>query len=292
MPPPAACETVRIPVNGHEIATYSIGSGKNVLVLVHGGPGLSCDYLRDSHQHLASGDLRIVAYDQLGCGASDRPVDERLWVLDRYVEELEIVRATLGLGKINLLGQSWGAFLGVEYALKHPDNLRSLILEGGAASMPVLAAEQSRLRAALGSETIMMMQRHEAEGTFDHPEYKGAIDVLNYRHVCRLQSWPDCLIRSISDVHLAAYHAIQGENEFVFTGNLKEWARLDALHRLAMPVLIMAGMHDLVTPLNALMMHQRLPDSRIKIFQNSSHVPFLEEPDVYFQTLTSFLQEI
>ena len=99
------------------------------------------------------------------------------------VEELEFVRNELNLGKLNLLGHSWGGWLAIEYSLKYKKNLNKLILENTCGDMPHLISELNRLREALGSETVKMMLRHEAEGTLDHPEYQAAITILNYRHV-------------------------------------------------------------------------------------------------------------
>jgi proline iminopeptidase len=133
---------------------------------------------------------KVVAFDQLGTGASDRPNDNSLWTIKRYVEETETVRRKLDLGKVHLLGHSWGGWLGIEYALTYPEALKTVILEDTAADIPHLVSELERLRSALGSETVAMMQRHEAEGTLKHPEYQAAITILNYRHVCRLAEWP------------------------------------------------------------------------------------------------------
>ena len=93
-----------------------------------------------------------------------------------------------------------------------------------------------------------MMQRHEADGTIDHPEYKGAIDVLNYRHVCRLQVWPDAVKASLGDWNMAPYRAIQGPNEFCYTGSIKDWNRVPDLHRITQPALVLCGLHDELTP--------------------------------------------
>jgi len=289
MPDRAPEETIRIPVHGYEVVAYSFGSGPEILFCLNGGPGLPCDYVRDAHSRLADASYRIVCYDQLGCGASDRPTDPALWTLERYVEEVEIVRTTLGLGTVHLLGQSWGTWLGIEYALTYPNAFKTLILADGSADIPHLVTELERLRGALGSETVAMMQRHEAEGTTDHPEYKGAIDVLNYRHVCRLQTWPDAVNRSLGDWNMAPYMAIQGPNEFCYTGSIKDWRRTDQLHRITQPALVLCGLHDELTPACSRLIHQSLPNSQIKVFPNSSHLPFWEEPEPYFATLQAFL---
>jgi len=284
-----ADQIVRVSVHGHEVVTYSFGTGSEVLFCLNGGPGLPCDYVRDSHSRLAGDRYRVVAYDQLGCGSSDRPDDDSLWTLERYVEEVEIVRTTLGLGKVHLLGQSWGAWLGIEYALSHLDDFKTLILANGAANIPHALGEIERLRSALGAETVAMMQRHEADGTLDHPEYKGALEILNHRHLCRLQTWPEALMRSVSNANPAPYKAIQGPNEFYFTGSIKDWNRVDQLHRITQPALVTCGHHDVLPPSCSRLMHQALPDSRIVVFAHSAHLPFWEEPEAYFKVLQSFL---
>ena len=276
-------------MHGYEVVTYSFGSGDEVLFCLNGGPGLGCDYVRDAHSRLADAGYRVVAFDQLGCGASDRPEDDTLWTLARYVEEVEIVRAALDLGTVHLLGQSWGTWLGIEYALTHPEAFKTLTLANGAGNIPHLVSELERLRGALGSETVAMMQRHEAEGTLEHPEYKGAIEILNYRHVCRLQVWPAPVVASLGNWNMAPYTAIQGPNEFCYTGSIKDWNRVPDMHRITQPALVMCGLHDELTPACARLMHTALPDSRIKVFQNSSHLPFWEEPEAYFAVLAGFL---
>jgi proline iminopeptidase len=156
--------------------------------------------------------------------------------------------------------------------------------------MPHLIGELNRLRGALGSETVAMMLRHEAEGTIDHPEYQAAITILNYRHVCRLDVYPAPLKRSLDDWNMDVYGAMQGPNEFLYTGNLKGWNRISDIHRIHKACLVVTGMHDELTPACALRMHQVLPNSEIVVFKNSSHMPFYEEPERYFEVLTNFLR--
>jgi len=286
-----ADQVIRVPVHGHEVVTYSFGTGDEVLLCLNGGPGLPCDYVRDSHSRLAVDRYRVVAFDQLGCGASDRPDDDSLWRLERYVDEVEIVRTTLGLGAVHLLGHSWGTWLGIEYALTYPDAFKALILVNGAANIPHLIREIERLRGALGSETVAMMERHEAEGTVDHPEYQGASAILDYRHMCRLQIWPEALLRSMTGFNKAPCEAIQGTSSFCYTGSIKDWNRLDQLHRITQPALLLCGLHDLLPPACSRLMHQALSDSQIVVFPNSSHMPFWEEPEAYFAVLQSFLDD-
>ena len=280
---------VDVEVDGYKVVTYSFGSGDDVLLCLNGGPGLPCDYVRDSHSFLSDHGYRIVAFDQLGCGKSDKPDDKSLWTITRYVEEVETVRKALDLGKVHLVGQSWGGWLSIEYGVTYPDNLKTIILENTCGDMPHLIGELERHREALGPETVAMMQRHEAEGTLEHPEYQAAITVLNYRHVCRLQEYPAPLLRSLNDWNMNVYGTMQGPNEFLYTGNLKDWNRIPDMHRITCPALIMVGQHDELTPACSLKMKNALPNAELHVFPNSSHTPFFEEPDAFFTAMLDFL---
>ncbi|ATU94830.1 proline iminopeptidase-family hydrolase [Phyllobacterium zundukense] len=282
-------ERHEVQVDGHRVIAYSFGTGDEVVFCLNGGPGLPCDYLREAHSCLADHGFRVVAFDQLGTGASDRPQDSSLWTIGRYVEETETVRKALGLGRVHLLGHSWGGWLAIDYALTYPQNLKTLILENTVADMPHLVSELERLRSALGSETVGMMQKHEAQGTLDHPEYMAAITILNYRHVCRLADWPAPVQRSLDDWNMGPYGTMQGPNEFLYTGNLKDWNRLPYLAKVAVPTLITVGEHDELTPACAMRMKLALPDAELKVFANASHMPFYEQPQSYYPVLLDFL---
>jgi len=284
-----ADERIEIEVDGHKVVAYSYGAGDNVVFLLNGGPGLPCDYLRDAHIFLREHGYRVVAFDQLGCGASSRPTDPALWSITRYVEETETVRRALGLGKVHLLGHSWGGWLAIEYALTYPEALATLILEDTASDLPHLMSEMHRLRSALGPQTVEMLLAHEADGSYDHPEYQAAITLLNYRHVCRLMEWPAPIMASLSDWNMAPYMAMQGPNEFLYIGNLKDWNRTADLAKITCPSLITVGRHDEITPACALRMKQNLRGSELVVFPNSSHMPFYEEPAAYDAALLGFL---
>lgn len=282
---------VPVEVDDYRVITYSFGSGDEVLLCLSGGPGLSCDYVRDSHCVLADAGLRVVCYDQLGTGASDHPDDPALWKIERFVEELETVRRSLNLGRVHLLGQSWGSWLCTEYVLTYPEGAKTYIIANGTGEIPFHMQELERLAAALGPETVAMMGRHQADGTIGHPEYQAAITILNYRHVCRLMEWPASLKRSFGALNMQIYQTMWGPNEFTCTGNLRDWNRLPNLHQIKQPCLIIVGFHDELTTRSAALIHQRIPNSELKVFPNSSHTPFFEEPDVYFATVRRFLNE-
>src|SRR5204863_2516161 len=152
----------------------------------HGGPGAPHDYL-ENLEALATDTRRVIFYDQLGCGHSDQPDDTSLWRVERFADELATVRRELGLDRVHILGQSWGGMLAIEYALRQPAGLVSLILSNTTPSIPLWIAEANRLRAELPPEVNTTLLRHEEAGTTDDPEYQEAMKVYYDRHVCRVR---------------------------------------------------------------------------------------------------------
>lgn len=278
--------------DGHKVATYSYGSGDNVLLLLNGGPGNPSIDIRKCFEPLAGSNLRIVSFDQLGTGRSDCPDDRSLWTIERYAEEVEMVCEQLGLERLHLLGHSWGGMLAIEYAVNYPARLRSLILEGTIADVAHHMKETRRLRLSLGPETETMMQRHEAQGTMDHPEYQAALTILHYRHVVRMDEPTDTLKYQSEHDNKAIYRTMQGENEFLFNGNLRDWSRLADLHKISCPVQIFVGEFDHLTPECSRLIKQGIPNSRLTIFRGCGHGPRREAPREYQSRLLEFLSHV
>jgi proline iminopeptidase len=280
---------VPIEVAGHTVVTYSYGRSDHVLLALSGGPGVPCDYLREPLIRVVDRGYRLVTFDQLGTGKSDRPDDPALWTIERFAEEVEIIRGALDLGRINLLGHSWGGMLAIEYALRHQDVLNTLVLDTTFADTQFQVSESRRIRAALGPETVAMMQSHEAEETYEHPEYQAAVTLLEYRHFCRLQEWPEPLKRSWTDWNYQMKLTLLGPRTFVFDGNLQYWNRLPDLGGLRIPTLVNAGLHDELTPASSMRIRRAVPGAELHVYRNASHTPFYESPEEYFETLLGFL---
>jgi proline iminopeptidase len=280
--------------SGHRIATYMARPASpdpaKVLLLLNGGPGLPCDYLLTPHLTLVDHGWTVASYDQLGCGESDRPGDDSLWTLGRYVAELEEVVRAMGLERYSLLGHSWGTWLGTEFALRNQRSILKYVFADGDCDTPHLVEQLEKLRSALGHETVQMMKRREAAGTIEHPEYQAAITLLNYRHVCRLDQWPEPLTRSLAQWNMGPYKTIQGPNEFTYTGNIRDWSLIPKLGELRIPCLVLCGEHDELPVACSARIHDALPDSRLKVFAGCSHMPFYEDSAMYFPFLRSFLE--
>jgi proline iminopeptidase len=231
----------------------------------------------------------VVFYDQLGAGKSDVPDDMSLWTNDRLIEELGTVLEALGLSKVHLLGHSWGTIVAAEFALQSPERLASLVLADPCLSMPRFAAGTAALRATLPADVQAVLNRHEAAGTADSQEYEEASTEFYRRHVCRLDPWPDSVMRTFGQLNQAIYERMQGPSEFVITGIHKDYDITDRLAALTIPTLFICGRYDETRPEDTQFYQSLVPESELVIFEESSHLPHAEEPERYAQVLRGFL---
>lgn len=267
--------------------------GKLPLLCLHGGPGANHDYL-DPLEDLAETGRRIILYDQLGSGNSDHPDNPAMWTVPLFVEELGNLIQALGLERVHILGQSWGGMLAMEYALTQPKGIESLIICDSPASMRQWVSEANRLRDELPPEVQATLLKHEAEGTTDDPAYQDAVQVFYRRHLCRLDPWPECLVRSfeVQERDPQVYNTMNGPSEFHVIGLIKDWDIVDRLGEIRAPALLISGRYDEATPLIMETVQKGIPGSEWVIFENSSHLPHLEEPERFRQVLNGFLDRI
>lgn len=257
------------------------------LLCLHGGPGFTHYYLEPLE---ALADRRqVIFYDQLGCGNSDRPDDESLWTVDRFVEELAQVRAALGLDELHLFGSSWGGMLAMQYTLDRKPDLRSLILCGSPASMTRWVADCEALLADEPDEVRRVIRQHEAAGFTACPEYQAAILGFYRAHVCRLNPWPPGLERSFAHAGYQVYNTMNGPSEFTVTGTLKTFDIMDRLGEITVPALLVGGRYDECTPGHLAEMASRISGSQLEIIEDASHLCFAEQPEVFVNLVNTFL---
>ena len=191
----------------------------------------------------------VVVYDQLGCGRSDQPDDPSLWTVERAVEELDQVRAALGLDRCHLLGQSWGGWLAIEYMTGRPAGIERLVLASTSASIPEFTAGARGLIEALPEPHRTVLIDLGAKGEYDHPDYQAAVQEFYRRHLCRLDPWPDAMVRSSEQMDgNQVYLTMNGPTEFDVIGRLRDWDRTADLHRINVPTLVTCGRYDEIVP--------------------------------------------
>jgi L-proline amide hydrolase len=273
--------------------TGTPGAGRPAVVAVHGGPGSTHDYLLNLCSLTASG-WPVVHYDQLGNGGSTHlpDADRRFWTVELFLDELDNLLRRLEIAdNYVLLGHSWGGMLAARHAAGRPPGLRGLVVANSPASYPLWRREMEVLRAELPPGVDETLRRHEAAGTTGTREYLDATLVFYERHVCRINPWPRDHFASFMEIvnNPAVYHAMNGPSEFHVTGTLKDWSVEDRLADIAVPALVVSGRHDEATPVTVQPYYDRIPDVRWEIFEESSHMPNLEEPERFHATLADFL---
>src|SRR5215472_1340159 len=276
------------PFDGHQtwyqvvgdLGAARSGEGPAPLVTLHGGPGATHDYLL-SMTDLGQNGRAVVFYDQTGNGRSthfpDRGAD--FYTIDLFKRELASLVSHLGIGgRYHVLGQSWGGMLAQEHAITRPPGLRSVILSNTAGSFGGFAAEANALRADLPADVEAALRRHEAAGTTGDPEYAQACEVFYHRHVCRLDTWPDEVVRAFAQIEAdpTVYHTTNGPSEFHVIGSFKDWSALDRLHLINVPTLVISGRYDEATPRLQKDLLDRIAGAEQVILEESSHMPFWE----------------
>lgn len=265
------------------------------LVTLHGGPGATHDYLL-SLDGLAGDGRAVVYYDQLGCGRSTRlrDADPDFWTVELFLEELDTLLNQLGISdSYDLLGQSWGGMLAAEHAVRAPAGLRKLVIANSPASMHDWSAAAAKLRAELPADVRDALDRYEAAEDYEHPEYKAATQVFYSRHLCRLDPMPAEVLRSLQALEedSTVYNAMNGPTEFHVIGSLKDWTVIDRLPAIRVPTLVLNGRYDEATDDCVRPFAEGIPGARHVRFENSSHMPHVEEHDSYLTSVRAFLEE-
>ncbi len=274
-------------VPGGQVWYRVVGEGGIPLLCLHGGPGFTHYYL-EPLEDLAEG-RRVIFYDQLGCGNSDRPSDLSLWSVERFVEELATVREALDLDRLHLFGSSWGGMLAMQYVLDRRPELESLILCGSPASIPRWIEDCGELLAGEPPEVRETIRHHEENGFTACPEYAAAILGFYKKHVCRMDPWPEGLERSFAEAGYEVYNTMNGPSEFTVTGTIKNWDVTDRLGEIEVPTLLTGGRYDECRPAHLEDMHRRIPNSELVIIEDASHLCFAEQREEYMRVAGDFL---
>ena len=281
---------IEIP-GGYHVWTKHVGPSPANVLLLHGGPGFSHDYFECFESFLPPAGIGFYYYDQLGCGNSDHPDNDKLWTIPRYVEEVEAVRKGLGLENFILYGHSWGGMLAIEYALKYQQHLRRLVISNMTASIPAYVQYLKVLRSQLSPADQATLSKYEALNKTDDPAYQAVLMNKVYAaHVLRLPEWPEPVTRTLSRVNTHIYNLMQRPNEFLITGTFKNWDRWADLHRIKVPTLVMGAKYGEMSPDQIRREGRLIPGAKTWISQRGSHLAMYDDQQAYFARLLRFLK--
>ncbi|KQR78204.1 proline iminopeptidase-family hydrolase [Rhizobium sp. Leaf341] len=275
--------------------TGDLSSPKPPLIVAHGGPGCTHDYV-DSFKDIAGTGRAVIHYDQVGNGQSTHLPEKGadFWTVPFFKAELHNLIDHLGIRQAYcLLGQSWGGMLGAEFAVDQPEGLQALIIANSPASMHTWISEANRLRRELPEAVQATLLKHEQAETTDSADYMAATDVFNQRHVCRVVPIPPEVQRTFDAIASdpTVYHTMNGPNEFHVIGTMKDWSIVGRLSAIAVPTLLISGRFDEATEACVQPYADEIPDVRWTIFERSSHMPHVEERQETMAVVKAFLEE-
>jgi proline iminopeptidase len=288
---------IETPKGKFKVWTKRFGSNKRIkLLLLHGGPGATHEYFECFESFLPSEGIEFIYYDQLGSAYSDQPDYDELWTIDRFVAEVEQVRQALGLNRDNfyLLGHSWGGILATEYALKHQESLKGLIISNMMSSCPEYDAYAENVLAKQMNPAVLEEIRSlEAQGQFQDPRYMELL-ISNFymKHVCRLEEWPDPVNRAFARLNQDIYVIMQGPSEFGISGRLENWDRKEDLKSIAVPTLVIGAEHDTMDPEHMQWMSKQVQHGSYLYCPNGSHMCMYDDQKTYLNGLIKFLKAI
>lgn len=279
--------------NGYKVWTKKVGNGRLKVLTLHGGPGCTHEYFECFEDFLPQEGIEFYYYDQLGSEYSDKPTDTKLWQIDRFSAEVEQVRKSLGLDNFVLYGQSWGGMLGIEYALQYQQHLKGLVISNMTASIPSYLKYINELRSKFGTETEALLQKYEKADDYNNPVYqKVLIDKLYNAHICRITPWPEPVERMFRHLALPVYNTMQGNNEFVVTGNFASWDRWKDLPKIKIPTFLTVGKFDTMREDDIREMARLIPKSSFYLTENGSHLSMWDDQESYFKGLLGFLKNL
>jgi len=269
------------------------------LVLLHGGPGYNCEYLRRFEQFAHTG-RRVVRYDQIGGGRSavgDEHYVPGTFSVDVFRRELAALRRELGLTEVVLVGQSWGCMLALEHVLAGAEGVRGLVLMSGLASIEEWNAETLRLRSELPADVLVVLEAEEAAGRVGSPAFKKAYAVWERTHVLRMDDPPPWEAEALAmfEHDSRVYDLLTGGAEFPTGGTMNElqdWDVRPRLHEVRVPTLLLSGRYDEATPAVMSTLHRGIAGSEWHVLEESSHSCHTEQEALTMLLVADFLARI
>ncbi|MBL6448149.1 proline iminopeptidase-family hydrolase [Fulvivirga sp. 29W222] len=274
-------------INGSEMYYKIIGSGSPIIV-VHGGPVLDHSYFLPQFNELAK-DHQLIFYDQRACGKSSIEVDTSSMSIAGFVDDIEQLRTSLKLEKIDLLGHSWGGLLAMHYAIKYPQNLDHLILSN---SMPASTegwqAEEQQLASRITKEDSLSRAAiiHSEEMKNRSASAIKKLMMLSFKTQFHNKNLLDSLNLYIPEDFM------DRSAKFSYLGkDLTDFDLYNGLKDVSVPTLIIYGEDEPAATLSGKALESSIPQAQLLVIPKCGHFPFVEQPDVYFQGIKQFIKK-
>lgn len=284
-----------VEVEGGKIWYKMVGEGDGTpLLILHGGPGSrACNMIPGFS--LLGKDRPVIFYDQLGSGYSDRPTDTTLWRIDRFIDEIDLLRDHLDLDELHMLGHSCGSTFTIEYmASKNPVGVQSIIFSSPHISTPHWMADAKILVSELPLHIRDTIAKYEALEEYTAKEYLAATDSFYARHLSR-KAWPylpNPACDGAAEFNEQVYNQMWGPTEFAVTGSLMDFDRTAFLKEITIPILFVTGEYDEARPQTIYKFQEMSNDASVEIIEGAAHMTMIDQPERVTKAIGDFLNQV
>lgn len=266
-----------------------IGTGEPIVIL-HGGPGLSHDYFLPYLEKLAE-NYQLIFYDQRASGKSSLQVSPQSITTDDFVEDLEAIRKMYGIEQLNLMGHSWGGFVAMRYSIKYPQNLKKLILVNSTPpSKEFGKITDKNIQARWTQEDSLQKNILLKSDAFKQGDSKA------YESLYRLNFKVSVFdAANLEKINFNLHQDFKKSQMMISNlGNDKSLWNYDLhkdLVKITCPTLVLHGDYDVIAFEAQEKIQQTIPNAKLILLKDCGHFPFVEQPDVFVQTIDAFLRE-
>lgn len=274
-----------------------VGSGAETLVAVHGGPGNTLESIRPDLEPLAK-NRRVIYYDQRGGGRSDLIRDKEKLSVAKHVADLEAVRAHFKLDRMTLLGNSWGGMLISFYAAAHPERVERMVLHNPGEPTKELAMEAAD---EIGARIYSRYKGEQAKRYNFLSNPQNWVKAEDPRALCRewfgmllptYVSKPEKARQLKGDVCAGPEKAVRYQQvvNMLIWETFGDWNILPQLAAVKAPVLVIHGPSDPIPVESSEAWARGFPDARLLLVEGSGHLSHVEQPEVFFAAVETFLK--
>ena len=265
---------------GVKLSYRMLGKGKP-LVVIHDGPGYEKSLLFKGFDGLSS-DVRVLYYDQRGCGQSEPLSASTSSLISDNVQDLENLREFFHMRKMSLAAHGWGAVIALEYARTYPKRVDSIIL---IAPISPFTPEQE----VTSIVDRLPLQAGDAIRRALSDPY---MSVVEKREIAMREMMPSLFYRrevakdlDLADLKYSADVSLRVGEE------LKSLDLFPVLGEITQPTLVIVGRHDISIPVRDQMAYaDGIKHASAVVFNESGHFPFLEEHDFFMNVTREFLR--
>lgn len=257
---------------------------EETIFFIHGAPGLGdCRSDIKAFSSLAS-DYQLVFLDMRGSG---RSADAPPYTHEQWTADIEQMRQELKVEKIHILGGSYGGYLALEYAIRYPDSVKSVLLRDTAANNKSNDDSIDRaLKANLDGLHEEKLRSLFAGTVESNEELKETFYKIQPLYTVE---YDEAKVREKID---SIYYHFETHN-YAFNQNKVSFDITEDIKNIKVPVLITVGIHDWITPVSSSdVLAQNIPTNTYIKFEHSGHSPHLEENEKFLRHMRKFLAEV